>query len=102
MVVLNAIDVASVGITLWTNNSEVVSLSPYPTVVPLQPLELFQPDYYLSSNPPMSWAGCSKVTSSLVNVLLKSQTFISEICQYFLLKKASLIFSTKKYQCIWL
>ena len=49
--------------------------------------------------------GCSKLTTSLVNVSLKFQTLISEICQYFLLKnersfciaKASLIFSTKNF-----
>ena len=46
--------------------------------------------------------GCSKLTTSLVSVSLKFQTLISQICQYFLLKKcekllqASLIFSTKK------
>ena len=46
--------------------------------------------------------GCSKLTMSLVNVSLNFQKFISQICQYFLLKnvsfcnaKASLIFSTK-------
>ena len=43
--------------------------------------------------------GCSKLTTLLVNVLLKFQTSISNTCQYFLLKKctakASLIFSTK-------
>ena len=49
-----------------------------------------------------SGSGCSKLTMSLVNVLLKFQTLISEICQYFLMKKcekllhkASLIFSAK-------
>ena len=31
--------------------------------------------------------GCSKLTESLVNGSLKFQTLISEICQYFLLKK---------------
>ena len=51
--------------------------------------------------------GCSKLTTSLVNVSLKVQMLISQICQYFLLKifektKASLIFFNKKYQCIWL
>ena len=54
-------------------------------------------------------SGCSKLTS-LVNVSLKFQTLISEIGQYFLLKKCekllqctsfSYIFH-KKYQCIWL
>ena len=34
-----------------------------------------------------SGPGCSKLTTSLVNVSLKFQTLISEICQYFLLKK---------------
>ena len=31
--------------------------------------------------------GCSKLTTSLVNVLLNFQELISHICQYFLLKK---------------
>ena len=31
--------------------------------------------------------GCSKLTTSLVNELLKIQTLISQIRQYFLLKK---------------
>ena len=31
--------------------------------------------------------GCSKLTMSLVNDLLKFQTLISQICQYFLSKK---------------
>ena len=35
----------------------------------------------------ISEPGCSKLTTSLVNVLLKLQTLISNICQYFLLKK---------------
>ena len=47
--------------------------------------------------------GCSKLTTSLVNVSLKFQTLISQICQYFCWKnvrsfcsaKAFLIFSTK-------
>ena len=42
---------------------------------------------------------CSKLTTSLVNVSLKFQTLISQICQYFLLKKCEkllhCIFSTK-------
>ena len=50
-----------------------------------------------------SGPSCSKLTMLLVNVLLKFQMLISEICQYFLLKnvtnvctaKASHIFSTK-------
>ena len=31
--------------------------------------------------------GCSKLTTSLVNVLFNFQKLISQICQYFLLKK---------------
>ena len=52
----------------------------------------------------------SKLTTSLVNVSLKFQTLISQICQYFLLKKCEKLlqcksfshFFDKKYQCIWL
>ena len=43
--------------------------------------------------------GCSKLMTPLVNVSLKFQKLITQISQYFLLKKmsakASLIFSTK-------
>ena len=50
-----------------------------------------------------SGPGCSKLTTSLVNVSLKVRKLISEICQYFCRKnvrslcsaKDSLIFSTK-------
>ena len=42
--------------------------------------------------------GCSKLTTSLVNETLKFQTSISQIGQYFLLKKCEkLIFSTKNF-----
>ena len=37
--------------------------------------------------------GCSKLTMSLVNVLLKFETLVSEICQYFLLKKCEKLLS---------
>ena len=48
-------------------------------------------------------AGCLKLMTSLVNVSLKFQTLISNVCQYFVLKnfekllhaKASLIFQQK-------
>ena len=61
----------------------------------------------LSSN---TGHGCSKLTTSLVNILLKFQTLMSNIRQYFCWKnersfctaKASLIFFNKKCQCIWL
>ena len=56
---------------------------------------------FLSSPGP----GFSKLTMSLVKVSLKFQTLISEICQYFLLKKCEKLlhcksfshFSTKKF-----
>ena len=37
--------------------------------------------------------GCSKLTTSLVNVSLKFQTIVSQIRQYFLLKKCEKLFS---------
>ena len=54
--------------------------------------------------------GCSKLTTSLVNVLLKFQTLLSQICQYFLLKNCEKLlqcksfshFFNKKYHCNWL
>ena len=45
-----------------------------------------------------SGSGCLKLTMSLVNVSLKFQTLISNVCQYFLLKKCEKLlsfFSTK-------
>ena len=53
--------------------------------------------------------GCSKLTS-LVDVSLKFQMLISEIGNFFLLKKCEKLlhcksfshFINKKYQCIWL
>ena len=52
--------------------------------------------------------GCSKLTTLLVNVSLKFQTLISQICHYFLLKKieklwqckTSLTFSTKNFSVL--
>ena len=54
--------------------------------------------------------GCSKLTTSLVNETLKFQMLISQICQYFLLKKCEKLlhcksfshFFNKKFQSIWL
>ena len=53
--------------------------------------------------------GCSKLTTSLVNVSLKFQTLISQIGRYFLSKKFVKLlhcksfshFFNKKFQCIW-
>ena len=51
--------------------------------------------------------GCSKLTTSFVNPSLKFQTLISQLRQYFLLKKCEsfcklLSFFQQKYHCIWL
>ena len=46
-----------------------------------------------------TWPGCSKLTTSLVNVSLKFQTLISEIRQYFCWKTVLLSFYQ---QNIWL
>ena len=43
-----------------------------------------------------SGPGCSKLTTSLVNETLKFQTFISQICLYFLLKKKGVAFAVQK------
>ena len=56
-----------------------------------------------------SGSGCSKLTTSLVNDSLNFQKLISQICQYFLLKKCEKLlhcksfshFFNKKFQCIW-
>ena len=39
---------------------------------------------------------CSKLTMSLVNETLKFQALISQICQYFLLKKMKEAFAVQK------
>ena len=41
--------------------------------------------------------GCSKLTTSLVNVWLKFQTVISQIRQYFLLKKCEKLLQCKSF-----
>ena len=69
--------------------------------------------FELFSISPLIWSSgpsCSKLMTSLVNVSLKFQTLIFQICQYFLLKKYQKLlhcksfshFFNKKYQCIWL
>ena len=42
-------------------------------------------------------SGCSKVTMLLVNILLIFQTLISEMCQYFLLKKCEKLLHCKSF-----
>ena len=46
---------------------------------------------------PTSWPGCSKLTTSLVNVSLKFQTLISQVRQYFLLKKCVKLWHCKSF-----
>ena len=54
--------------------------------------------------------GCSKLTTLLVNEPLKFQMLISQMGQYFLLKKCEKLlqcksfshFFNEKFQCIWL
>ena len=41
--------------------------------------------------------GCSKLTMSLVNISLKFQTLISNLCQYFLLKKCEKLLQCKSF-----
>ena len=41
--------------------------------------------------------GCSKLTMSLVNVSLKFQTLIFNICQYVLLKKCEKLLQCKSF-----
>ena len=41
--------------------------------------------------------GCSKLTTSLVNETLKFQLLISQICQYFLLKKSEKLLQCKSF-----
>ena len=45
----------------------------------------------------LSWPGCSKLTTSLVNVLLKFQMLISKICQYFFMKKCEKLLQCKSF-----
>ena len=44
-----------------------------------------------------SGPSCSKLTTSLVNVSLKFQMLISEMCQYFLLKKCVKLLQCKSF-----
>ena len=44
-----------------------------------------------------SGPSCSKLTTLLVNISLKFQALISEICQYFFLKKCEKLFQCKSF-----
>ena len=58
---------------------------------------LFERKLVLFSSGP----GCSKLTTSLVNVSLKFQTLISEIRHYFLLKKCDKLLHCKSFSCFF-
>ena len=64
--------------------------------------------YCKEVNGQRSGPGCLKLTTSLVNVSLKFKTLISQICQYFLLKKIGKLLQEllsvfqQKNQCFWL
>ena len=47
------------------------------------------------------WLGCSKLMMSLFNKMLKFQSLISEICQYFLLKKCEKLLQCKSFSHIF-
>ena len=48
-----------------------------------------------------SGPSCSKLTTSLVNVSLKFQTLISQIHQYFLLKKCEKLLQCKSFSHVF-
>ena len=52
---------------------------------------------YLSKKVIRTGPGCSELTMSLVNVSLKFQTLISDLCQYFLLKKCEKLLQCKSF-----
>ena len=52
---------------------------------------------YVGKSGKTSGSGCSKLTTSLVNSSLKFQTFIPEICQYFLFIEKKLLTFSKKF-----
>ena len=65
-----------------------------PEIKPVEFESSIDPDEAALDEPPHldlyclpSGSGCSKLTTSLINVSLKFQTLISQIRQYFLLKK---------------
>ena len=45
--------------------------------------------------------GCSKLTTSLVNVLLKFSMLISLICQYFMLKNCEKLLQCKSFSHVF-
>ena len=52
---------------------------------------------FLSPFEEMPGSGCSKLTISLVNISLKFQMLISDLCQYFLLKKCEKLLQCKSF-----
>ena len=70
-------------------------------VVPTHPKMCNNSKYMYLNTFSQSGPGCSKLTRSLVNILLKFQTLISQIFQYFLSKKSEMLLHfNKKIQSI--
>ena len=60
-------------------------------------LVLLKATVYISMKTRKSGPSCSKLTTSLVNVSLKFQTLISQICQHFLSKKCEKLLQCKSF-----
>ena len=74
---------SDIGLAIVIGNYADIEALAYKSAPP-QSSQIFALTKYGRSGP-----GCSKLTTSLVNVLLKFQTLITQICQKFLLKKFS-------------
>ena len=61
------------------------------------PISTLPITYKLQHKSLTSGPGCSKLTTSLVNISLKFQMLISQICQYFLLKKWEKLLQWKSF-----
>ena len=74
---------SDIGLAIVIGNYADIEALAYKSAPP-QSSQIFALTKYGRSGPE-----CSKLTTSLVNVLLKFQTLITQICQNFLLKKVS-------------
>ena len=59
-------------------------------------LKLIMPRLCIDASYKTTRPGCAKLTTSLVNVSLKFQTLISQICQYFFVEKMREAFAVQK------
>ena len=67
----------------------------------MYPVGVFRLNENLTALPVSTGPGCSKLPMSLVNVSLKFQTLLSEICQYCLLKKCVKLLHCKSFSHIF-